>query len=122
MRTLIVAACLVCALGADAPPEPAAPSYDKEIDGLMRKYCATCHGKRMPRGGVSVVTYEGLMKSKKGKTLTVPGQPDKSLLVLTMQGHMPVMPPKGTELVPTEQEVARVRAWVAAGAKDDTPE
>jgi cytochrome c len=121
--TLIVAAYLLCALAADTPP-PAAPppSYDKEIDPMMRKYCGTCHGKRMPQASVSVITYEGMMKSKKGKALIIPGQPDKSILLRTMEGHDPVMPPERATLQPTKAEVSKVRAWILAGAKDDTPD
>lgn len=117
MPISIAVCCLLSVVGVDPVP----PSYDKEIDPLMRKYCATCHGKRMPRASISVITYEGLMKSKKGKALVVPGQPDKSPLLRTMEGHEPIMPPKSATLQPTKQEIARVRAWIAAGAKDDTP-
>ena len=121
--TLIVVAYVLCAVAADTPPKPVQPpSYDKEIDPMMRKYCGTCHGKRMPRAFVSVVTYEGMMKSKKGKALVIPGQPDKSILLQTMEGHKPVMPPKGATLQPTKDEVSKVRAWILAGAKDDTPD
>lgn len=116
--TPIVLLASLLASPADAPP----PSYAKEIDPLMRRYCASCHGKRMPRGGLSVINYDDLFKTKKGKVLIVPGKPEKSVLLGTMEGHDPVMPPPRTELQPTKADVARVRAWIAAGAKDDSPE
>lgn len=106
-------------MGAD-PPVGETPSYEKEIDPLMRRYCAGCHGRRMPRGGLSVIDYEDLFRTKKGKILIVPGKPDESILLKTMEGHKPVMPPKSAEFQPTKEQIARVRAWIAAGAKDDS--
>jgi len=106
--------------GAAAAPPPA-PSYSREIDPLLRRYCAGCHGKRMPRAGYSVIEYEELFRSRKGKIMLVAGQPDKSPLLLTMQGHKPVMPPPDSPHRPSLADIAKVRAWIAAGAQDDTP-
>jgi hypothetical protein len=115
---LIWVACLTLAEGA---PPAAPPSYVKEIDPLLRRYCAGCHGKRMPRAQFSVIEYEDLFRTRKGKVMLVAGQPDKSILLQTMEGHKPVMPPRDQKLQPTKAEIARVRAWIAAGARDDTP-
>ena len=115
---------LICLLllttaGGEKPAAP--PSYTRDIDPLMRRYCAGCHGKRMPRAHFSVIEYEDLLRNRKGQAMIVPGQPDRSILLRTMEGHKPVMPPRDQKLQPSKQEIARVREWIAAGAKDDTP-
>lgn len=120
MRTVMTVAALMLACGA-ARADERPVSYDRDVDPLMKKYCATCHGRRTFRGNVSVVTFESLMRSKKGKALIVPGQPDTSVLLLTMEGKKPVMPPRKEELQPTKAEVALIRRWIKEGAKDDTP-
>jgi len=108
-------------LGGTAVAPPPAPSYSRQIDPLLRRYCAGCHGKRMPRAGYSVIAYEELFRSRKGKIMLVAGQPDKSPLLRTMQGHPPVMPPPDYPHRPSPADIAKVRAWIAAGAQDDTP-
>ena len=50
----------------------------------------------------------------------VAGKPDDSWLVLTCEGKGWPMPPKKWKKQPKAEEVARVRAWIAAGAKDDS--
>src|SRR5262249_26533173 len=45
---------------------------------------------------------------------------DKSKLVLMCEGKAkPMMPPAKAKFHPSKEEVALLRAWVAAGAKDD---
>ena len=100
--------------------EEAPPSYDKVIDPILKKYCAGCHGPRMGRAGYNVTDYESLFKNKKGKVMLVPGQPEKSLLLTTMDGTKGKrMPPAKEPLQPTKAEIAQVRAWIRAGAKED---
>jgi len=59
-------------------------------------------------------------KGRKG-TLVVPEKPDESRLLLTMGGKGKQMPPRNKPQ-PTADEIAKVREWVKAGARDDTPE
>src|SRR5205814_2358445 len=50
----------------------------------------------------------------------VPGNPDKSPLVLQVEGKSkPFMPPKKAKQ-PKREEIGILRAWVVAGAKDDS--
>jgi hypothetical protein len=60
--------------------------------------------------------------SRKGKQLVVPSQPDKSQSVMSTEGKSGhKMPPRKASAQPTAKEIAAFRAWIEAGAKDDTP-
>ncbi len=58
------------------------------------------------------------MKGGKNGPAVVAGNADQSPLVQTMEGNKRPMPPRKSPRKPTEKEIALVRAWVAAGAKD----
>jgi mono/diheme cytochrome c family protein len=117
---------LCCALAfaslscADEPP-PAAdppPSYAKEIRPFLSNYCQGCHSGRRAKSGYSVENYTALVKNGKKGPLVVPGKPDESRLTLCLDGKGKPMPPKKSDQ-PTAEEIAKVRAWIKAGAKDD---
>jgi hypothetical protein len=122
MKVLISGACLCLLIASVGPLHAEAPSYTNDVLPFLNRCCAECHqGKG--KGGVSVDTYASLMKGgKKGRQAVVPGQPDKSLLVLAVEGKTDKkMPPKKAAAQPTAEEIAALRAWIKAGAKDDTP-
>lgn len=104
----------------DALAPVAAPSFAKDIQPFLNKYCVECHKGREAKAGVNLESFQGLMKGdKKGRAMVIPGNPDTSRLIHTMDGRAKQMPPKKSPQ-PTAQEVARVRAWIKAGAKDDS--
>jgi hypothetical protein len=103
--------------------QDASPSYLKEIQPFLAKYCVQCHKSGNAKAGIVLDSYEGVIKGgRKGRKLVVAGQPDDSRLVTTTEGNArPTMPPRNAKVRPTDKEIALLRAWVAAGAKDDTP-
>jgi hypothetical protein len=111
---------LVAALGLTAPAAAAEISYTRDIKPFLAAYCAECHNAAKPRSGVSVETYSALVKGK--GSLVVPGQPEKSNLLKSMDPATArkIMPPKKYGKKPTADEIAMVKAWIAAGAKDDS--
>lgn len=97
-----------------------APSYTKDIKPFLSNYCLECHQGNKAKAGVTLDTYQALMKGdRRGRSLVIPGKPDNSRLLHTMEGKAKPMPPKKSQQ-PTAQEIAKVRAWIAAGAKDDS--
>jgi mono/diheme cytochrome c family protein len=116
-RLLTVA---VLALVAARPAAAAEVSYVKDVRPLMTKYCVECHGDQKVKAGYDLDSYKAIMLGGKKGPAVVPGKPDRSLLVRTMEGSAKLMPPKKYEKQPTDAEIAVVRAWVAAGARDDT--
>jgi WD40 repeat protein len=103
-----------------APVAAQTPSYAKQIKPFFARYCLECHAGDEAEGGLNLETYKGLLEGGgRGKAL-VPGKPDESLLVRLTEGKAkPAMPPKKAKQPPAA-EVALLRAWIAAGAKDDS--
>lgn len=97
-----------------------APSYKNDIKPLLAKYCITCHGGERTRANVDLTSVQTMLKGGKRSVPLVPGKPEMSNLVRTIQGGRPVMPPRKFSQQPTKQEIALIRDWVAAGAKDDS--
>jgi Planctomycete cytochrome C/WD domain, G-beta repeat len=111
---------VLCAKGAVIAQD--APSYSKDVVPFLKKYCVECHRAGKIKGGLRLDTYDNIMKGlPRGRSLVHPGNPDKSKLVTTTEGKAkPYMPPKKEKLHPTKKEAEVLRAWVKAGAKDDT--
>jgi hypothetical protein len=102
--------------------EKPAPSFARDIMPFLVTYCTDCHNQQVRKSGYDLSDYQGLMKSGKKGAAVVPGKPERSLLLLTMNGGAKLMPPKKYAKKPTPEEVAMVRAWIAAGAKEDLPQ
>jgi len=122
----------VTVLTAVAPGGRAAdtPSFQRDIAPLLKVYCAACHLTGEEGGGMALhprAAYRALVgvKSLGSPLLRVkPGTPDESYLVRKLEGtHVEAggsglrMPMDGAPL--SKAQIAAIRAWTAAGAKDD---
>jgi hypothetical protein len=106
-------------LAAPAVAQP--PSYVKQVKPFLAKYCVECHNPDKLRGDLDLSTVKAMLTGGKSGPAFVPGKPDDSYLVTLAEGKdNPKMPPKTAKAQPSAGEVALVRAWVAAGARDDT--
>jgi hypothetical protein len=121
-RYAVGLAVVLCGTG-QAFAQDKAPSYTKDVRPFLNAYCVECHRSGNVKGGANLESYESIMKGgKKGRKLLVAGQPDDSRIVTTTEGKArPNMPPRTAKKKPADKEIAVLRAWVAAGAKDDTP-
>src|SRR5262245_56288633 len=114
MRYFFILLLLPVALHAQEPP-----SYTKQIQPFFNRYCVECHPAREPDGELSLDTYKGLLAGGSHGKAIEPGQPDASTLLRMVEGRTkPAMPPKKAKQ-PKAEEVALLRAWIAAGAKND---
>ncbi len=121
---LIVAGWLgMSALGRGEPEKKPPPSFVKEIRPFLSRYCYECHQPDQAKKGVDVSSYRKLIDGtgKKKSKIVVPGKPDDSSLVRTLEGKAKLMPPRKYDPQPTAEEIKRVREWIAAGAPDDSP-
>src|SRR5438034_3172574 len=110
----VVCLLLACPLSAQQPP-----SYAKQVKPFLAKYCSECHTGDRAKGDLDMATFKTLLEGGKSGPVIVPGKPEESLLVLQAEGKQkPFMPPKSARQ-PKPDEVAVLRAWIAAGAKDD---
>jgi hypothetical protein len=97
-----------------------APSYAKQIRPILSRYCVECHHGSEPESEFNLESFQGLLSGGKRGAAIVPGKADQSLLVRLIEGKQkPTMPPRKARQ-PTPAEVALVRAWVEAGARDDS--
>jgi hypothetical protein len=121
IRTRLYSVCLLALVAVPCRiPAQQPPSYAKQVKPFLARYCVECHSGEDPQGGLNMESFKTLMEGGgRGKAI-VPSNPDKSPLVLQVEGKTkPFMPPKKAKQ-PKAEEIAVVRAWVAAGAKDDS--
>jgi hypothetical protein len=117
----LLMALAVFGLSAPVEGQQPPPSYTKDVRPFFARYCLECHTANKAKGGVNLDTFQTMMRgNKRGRPVVVPGSPDRSSLVLTTEHRSkPIMPPKKAKQHPEQTEIAVLRAWVAAGAKDD---
>jgi WD40 repeat protein len=108
----------MCAAGsvataADAP----VIDFRKQVVPIFTKYCTGCHNATEENGELNLAAYKTLMLGGENGAVIVPGQPEKSRLILSLEKKIePFMPPED-EKAPTAAEIAILKAWIKAGAK-----
>src|SRR5262245_13411374 len=96
------------------------PSYARQVQPIFARYCAGCHSGWGAKAGFRTGTVASLKGGGKTGPAFVAGDDNKSLLVqrLLAQGDKQ-MPPAGARQ-PLPEEIEILRAWIAAGGRDDT--
>ena len=117
-RTALLLPFLLVATAPVAAAE--APSYARQVKPFLARYCSECHSGEHPKAGLNLESYKTLMAGSRHGPVVVAGKPDDSQLVLSVEAQAgSPMPPKRARQ-PTREEKGLLRAWVAAGAKDDS--
>jgi dipeptidyl aminopeptidase/acylaminoacyl peptidase len=114
---LLVAAAMTAVLTAEPPTSAPAVAADfgRDVMPILETNCLRCHNTAKAEGGLLVESHEDLLRGGDSGSPIVAGQPDESPFILQVEGRAkPKMPPKA-DLAP--DEIAVLRAWVAAGAK-----
>src|SRR5262245_51373502 len=99
--------------------------YLKDIKPLFQKRCYACHGALKQKSGLRLDTAASVRRGGDGGPAVEPGNSGESLLIekITESDASLRMPPEG-EPVKVE-EVARIKAWIDAGAggpADEAPQ
>ena len=109
--------------GAPWPDPPAAraasaapgPDLVKEIQPIFQARCTRCHGADLQRNSLRLDSRTGALRGGLSGAVIVPGKSDASLMIQRLLGKItPRMPFEGPPL--PEAEIARIRAWIDAGA------
>src|SRR5207247_4082197 len=92
---------------------------EPDVAAILSAKCWVCHGRREQMGGLDLRTRQSILRGGKSGPAIVPGKPESSLLVKRIAGQeMP--PPKLQEQYSvrglTDDELAKVRQWIADGA------
>jgi hypothetical protein len=91
--------------------EKKAPTFKTDIAPLFKDACSNCHSGMKQKARLDVTSYDSVMKKVKA------GEPDKSTIHNCLIGKgAKQMPPKNPL---AEDQVALVKAWIAAGAKKE---
>ncbi|MFO8071732.1 MAG: c-type cytochrome domain-containing protein [Polyangia bacterium] len=93
-------------------------SFKGTVHPILMDHCVRCHGEDAD-GELSILSYESLMEGGKSGDTIVPGDPDASRLVTSVEkARPPHMPPRIFPAL-TEDRIAAIRDWIEAGAEDD---
>lgn len=136
-RVLVAAAALLLVTPVLAAELPAPVSFRRDIVPLFVKKCAYCHMKEGSDAGLileprfAYVMIVNVPSSQSALKRVVPGDPERSYLLLKMQNRhrevggggskMPIFP-GGVGygvLSAAPAEIDLVRAWIASGATDN---
>ncbi|MCH2208402.1 MAG: c-type cytochrome [Lentisphaerales bacterium] len=93
--------------------------FKKDIAPIFESRCVKCHGERKQKGEYRLENAKDIVKAGDSEEAPiVAGKPEASYLlklVSMSEDDDDVMPPKGGTL--TKDEVAKIKAWIAEGAK-----
>src|SRR5262249_3587856 len=102
---------------AGAVGQPA--SFSRHVRPFLVRYCVECHNGNKLKAGLDLETYQSLMEGADSGPVLVAGKPDESKMVRMVEHKDdPFMPPKKSRQ-PKATEIGVLRAWIAAGAKND---
>ena len=114
------------AIGAEAKPAAATAgpiSYFKDIRPIFQASCQGCHQPAKAMGEYIMTDFEHMLKGGESESAAiVPGKPEDSNLIaqITPEDKKAEMPKDKGPL--PEDQLKKIRQWIAEGAKDDTPE
>ncbi len=120
-RHAVASSALLCALSAvgHAADEPV--SFAKDVYPLLAESCLPCHGpdSKARKARLRLDLRAEATRARRGGAAIVPGRPDRSELVRRIDSDDPDerMPPPDSGKRLEADEVARLRRWVAEGAK-----
>lgn len=92
--------------------------FEKKIRPILADNCYACHGERSkkPQGDLRIDLMESLLRGgASGKPAVVPGDPEKSLLILAVrQTDAKLQMPPGDKLTP--EQIKDLEQWIKMGA------
>jgi WD40 repeat protein/mono/diheme cytochrome c family protein len=107
-----------------AEPQKPAPtvSYFKDVKPIFQVHCLGCHQPAKAMGEFVMSDLPTMFKGgESGEAAVVPGKPDESGLIaqVTPDAGKAAMPKDKDPL--NEDQIKKIRQWIAEGANDDTP-
>lgn len=95
----------------------AAPSFDAEVQPILKEHCTGCHNPDKLKADLDLTTWTATMKGGSSGVSVKPGSADMSLLYrVTAHEEEPEMPPKKPKI--PDAQVAVLREWINAGATE----
>ena len=103
--------------------KPKEVSFQQDVMPILKANCLDCHtigGEGYKKAGLSMDSYENLLKGTKYGKIIVPGNSLDSVFIQVVEGRVDksiTMPHGGKSLVKTEIET--LKTWVDQGAKNN---
>jgi hypothetical protein len=113
MRFLPYLSVVTLALGVFPGSRAADVVFEKDIQPILRKRCARCHGGETKKADLDLRTLASLLQGGKNGPAVSPGSPERSLVWIKVAGDK--MPAEGEKL--PEVEKLLMRTWIEGGAK-----
>ena len=114
-RSFLTLLLLALPLSAAEPKADAARHFESRIRPLFVEHCIGCHGPAKQKAELRLDSAEAFRKGGVSKSLVVPGEPAKSLLLKAVRhvDGVSAMPPSKKL---SDREIADLTRWVADGA------
>jgi mono/diheme cytochrome c family protein len=94
--------------------------FTSDVKPLLVQHCVKCHGGEKTKGEFDITTRGGLLHPNDEGPNVIPGNSAKSrLMTLIRHEDDPAMPSKAPKLA--DAEIAKIAAWIDAGAPYDAP-
>jgi Tol biopolymer transport system component/mono/diheme cytochrome c family protein len=95
-------------------------SYSRDVRPILQRSCVACHQPAMKSNGLDLTTFEAFRTGGKKGPSFVANDAARSTVIQYLTGEAKPIMPMGQPPLPPEQ-IAILRNWIAAGAKDDSP-
>jgi cytochrome c553/mono/diheme cytochrome c family protein len=99
---------------AEEPTSEQIEFFEKRIRPLIVTHCSECHGEGEAKGGLRLISSEGVRRGGDSGAAIVPGKPDESLLIEAIAHRGDIKMPPKQKLA--DAEIADLRRWVEIGA------
>lgn len=102
---------LLCSI-ASAAALSAAVDFKAQVQPILTRECAACHGAERPAAGVKITDRASVLSDR----MVVPGKPEGSLLyrVIELPPGTPKAMPPGKQLAKADRDL--IKQWIAEGA------
>ena len=95
--------------------------FERDIRPILRSNCIACHNKSVNQSDLLLETVKSIREGGSSGPAILPGDADKSLLLLLASRHVePLMPPIPNEVNArplTPNELGLLRQWLIEGAR-----
>ena len=93
-------------------------NYARDVEPIFKANCVACHRHDERMGGLSLETYDEMMKGGAHGHAVMAGDAAASRLVQMVDGKIEPRMPLGGKLKP--EEIATIKAWVEAGGTNSS--
>lgn len=99
-----------------ATPLLAVTNYENDVKSIFARYCLGCHSAGTMTAGLSLESYNGVLKGGSGGDVVKPGRPTTSALFLAVshEGNGVAPMPQGGAKIP-DAAINAIRDWIQGG-------